>query len=217
MRAIPQNSPIPGGAEPTRLRILEAAAHCFAKYGFARTRMDDIAAGAGVSRALVHSYFGTKPKLLRAVQEYVIEEWSAALARLVDDAAGPSETLEAWVRLSLTDTRRQPLLRAIFAEDALAVSPGWNEVTERTRTEWLVRLGDLIARGIASGEYRSDLDVEASAVVLRTLQIGLISEVLAEPPRSNLAPERQISTALDLMLAGLRAGPTIRRENQGAP
>ena len=189
----------------TRRRILDSAAQCFAKYGFERTRVDDIAAGASVSRALVHGYFGTKPKLLRAVQEQVLDEWSSAIARLTDEASGPSEALEAWVRHSLADTRRRPIFRAIFADDALAASPRWEEVTQRTRSEWMRRLGDLLRLGIERGEYRKDIDVDATALVLRNLQVGLIAEVMADPPRTELTTERQISAAIDLMLAGIRA------------
>ena len=197
----------------TRQRILASAARCFAKFGFERTRVDDIAAGASVSRALVHGYFGTKPKLLRAVQEQVLDEWSSSIARLTEEASGPSEALEAWVRHSLADTRHQPLLRAIFADDALAASPNWEEATLRTRTVWMERLGDLLRLGIKSGEYRVDLDVEATALVMRTLQVGLIGEVMADPPRSELAKERQITAAIEFMLAGIRA-PGYRGDSQ---
>ena len=189
----------------TRQRILASAAQCFAKYGFERTRVDDIAAGASVSRALIHGYFGSKPKLLRAVQNHVLEEWSSSIARLTDEATGPSEALEAWVRHSLTDTRRRPILRAIFADDALAASPSWEEVTRRTRSEWTERLGQLLRLGIARGDFGKDLDVEATALVLRTLQVGLIGEVMADPPRSELATERKTTAAIGLMLAGIRA------------
>ncbi len=188
-------------SDASRERILVAAGECFAKYGFSRTRVDDIAESAGVSRALVHSYFGTKPKLLRAVQEFVVEEWSDAVARLFDEAEGPSEALEAWVRTVLGDTDRQPLLRALFDQDALAASPGWDDVSARVRQEWLVRLADLVKRGIRSGEYRADLDVEATAFVMRTLLSGLTAEFFLD---SKLPPERRIRGTLDLLLAGLR-------------
>jgi len=208
MPVVTSPAPFPGTLETartseTRRRILEAAAQCFARFGFSRTRMDDVAGAAGVSRALVHGYFGTKPGLLRAVQEHVVRSWSAALEEMVSRAPGPAEAIEAWVRNSLSDTGRRPLLRAIFSDEAMAASGDWVEVTARTRREALGRLERLLAEGVQRGEFRADLDVPAAADVLRTLQNGLLQNVFADPPRSEIPVERQVDATLSLMFAGL--------------
>ena len=62
-----------------RQRILGAAALCFAKDGFARTRIDDVAASAGVSRALVYNHFGSKEELARRVCDHLLDDWSSAV------------------------------------------------------------------------------------------------------------------------------------------
>jgi AcrR family transcriptional regulator len=57
------------GASGTRERILAAARECFASDGYDRTRIRDVAAGAGVDPALVHYYFATKDGLFVAAME----------------------------------------------------------------------------------------------------------------------------------------------------
>lgn len=191
----------------TQARILDEAAACFARYGFARTRVDDVAEAAGVSRPLIYGYFGTKGKLLQRVQERVLGDWSAALEAVVKAAASPAEALAAWVRLALSDTARRPLLRALFDDRHAGGAVGWQEAAGRTRGEWLERLAALLRSGIDAGDFRADLDVEATAIALRTLQNGLIAELLADPPRSDVDAERQIAAGIDLMLNGLRPSP----------
>src|SRR6185437_8958824 len=47
--------------------ILAAALECFAKGGFAGTRMDDVAAAAGVTKGTLYLYFPNKQALFEAV------------------------------------------------------------------------------------------------------------------------------------------------------
>jgi AcrR family transcriptional regulator len=53
---------------PATERILEAAERCIGKKGFAGATLQDIAAEAGVSKALVHYHFQSKEQLLVEVQ-----------------------------------------------------------------------------------------------------------------------------------------------------
>lgn len=59
----------PRAEQETRDRILNAAHAVFVRQGTARSRTVDIAEEAGVNKALVHYYFGTKAALADAVLE----------------------------------------------------------------------------------------------------------------------------------------------------
>lgn len=56
-----------GGREQTTTAILDAAEKLFAERGFTAVTVRDIAAGAGVSHALVHRYLGSKQDVYRQV------------------------------------------------------------------------------------------------------------------------------------------------------
>ncbi len=64
--------------------ILESAASTFATYGFRRCSMEDIAAGAGVSRPSLYQHFRNKTEVFRAASEQL---QSAA----IDDAAAVTD------------------------------------------------------------------------------------------------------------------------------
>ena len=51
------------------LQILEAATELFAKHGFDRTSVDEIAKKAGLSKGAIYWYFPSKEKILVALAE----------------------------------------------------------------------------------------------------------------------------------------------------
>lgn len=55
--------------DPKRARFLEAAQAVFARYGYRRASMADIAAEAGVSRPALYLVFRSKPDVLRSLAD----------------------------------------------------------------------------------------------------------------------------------------------------
>jgi AcrR family transcriptional regulator len=187
-----------------RLRILGAAAQCFAKSGFARTRIDEVAIAAGVSRALVYNHFGSKEELARCVRDHMLDEWSSAVDRALDEAASASDALAAWLRVNLTEERR-PLLLAFVAANTAPVLLDWDVAAERAMDEWRNKLEALLRRGIASGEFRADLDVPATAEVVRAMQVGMMQHLLDDKPYLGVSGEHHLRAATELLVAGLRS------------
>jgi AcrR family transcriptional regulator len=69
---------MPGDAEATKLRLLDAARDEFAAYGIAGARVDRIAAAARSNKAQIYHYFGSKDGLFDAV-------FTAMCTETVDD------------------------------------------------------------------------------------------------------------------------------------
>ncbi|QGG95956.1 TetR/AcrR family transcriptional regulator [Actinomarinicola tropica] len=59
------------GRDERRSQIQRAAASAFAREGFVATSIDDVAAEAGITRAIVYRHFDSKEALYRAVLEHV--------------------------------------------------------------------------------------------------------------------------------------------------
>ncbi len=199
MAATPDHSP---RVAQRRQRILSAAALCFAKNGFARTRVDDVAASAHVSRALVYNHFGSKEELARQVCEHMLDEWSSAVDRALDDAKTACEALASWLRVNLAEERR-PLLTALVAPDAAPVLADWEAAAARAMEEWRTKLAALLRRGIASGEFRADLDVPATAEVLRAMQVGMMQHLVDDKPYLDVSSARHLHAATDVLLKGI--------------
>jgi AcrR family transcriptional regulator len=77
-----------------RLSILRAAATSFAHAGYAATSMEEIAAGAGVTKLIVYRHFGSKETLYRAVLEQVFDRQAELfIANLPMQAEGTTRAL----------------------------------------------------------------------------------------------------------------------------
>jgi AcrR family transcriptional regulator len=90
------------GGDPRRKRLLEAAFATFARYGFRKTSMEEVARAAGLSRQGLYLHFSTKEELFRAVVGYVLESGLAgAMAQLQEEGQATEARLvgafDAWM------------------------------------------------------------------------------------------------------------------------
>jgi AcrR family transcriptional regulator len=78
-----------------RERILAAAYACIARYGIAKTTVEDVARESGLSRASVYRTFpGGRDELIREVISWEIGRFFADLAHAVADADGFEDVVE---------------------------------------------------------------------------------------------------------------------------
>jgi AcrR family transcriptional regulator len=78
--------------------ILDAAFVVFSRTGYAQTRMDRIAAEAGVAKATVYSHFGDKEQVFRAAVQSLSEAALAANLAVLDRLTEPGADLAATLR-----------------------------------------------------------------------------------------------------------------------
>jgi len=154
-------------SEQRRRRILEAARACFGQHGFAGATVEAIAAQAGVSNGLLYQFFENKEHLFEVVLEELLRDWVRAMIPGGDpqpQTAG--QKLEAMLRRSVAFCRSHPLLPALMSGDrALQLQRMRRAGANRVQPH-----RDLVAailrQGIASGEFRGDLDVASAADII---------------------------------------------------
>jgi AcrR family transcriptional regulator len=151
-----------------RSRILDGARAAFLRFGYERTSLADIAAGAGVSRTALYHYFPSKEDVFRAV----VDELHARSQRAAAEALQRSHTLSQ----ALTD-----LLEAKFGR-ALAViteSPHGIELVDATHrlTATVTQAADDAFQAIvvqALVRYGRPSEAEAVADTLSAAAKGLM-------------------------------------------
>lgn len=84
----------------TVIRILDAAATLFAENSFEGTRIDDIAAKAGVNKATIYYHIGGKEKIYHVVLLKHFTDTADALESALDNCQDPLEGLIGIIRLS---------------------------------------------------------------------------------------------------------------------
>ena len=158
--------------------MLEAALSLFARYGFARTSMAEVAREAGVSRPWLYLHFDGKPALFRAMAENLVATAleGAALAWAAQD--GPVEERLAAAVLA-KDLPLFRLDRSPHGAELLAVDAA---LTERFAARLEDGSASLLARLMReAGLAFAALDgVDAACLLIVRLAAGLKHEMRDE-------------------------------------
>ncbi|GAA4266265.1 ScbR family autoregulator-binding transcription factor [Frondihabitans peucedani] len=173
-------------AQATRAAIVLAAATVFARRGYARTTLDEVAVAAGVTKGALYFHFSSKHDLADAVIE---EETRITSERAQATLAEGRPGLETLVRLTLGFT--------IEIVDDVVVAAGVRLTTEELGDELHVHLPyemwaevylGLLRRGVDEGQLRSDLDPEKVARFLVAAFTGVQSVSNVLTGRADLVP-----------------------------
>ncbi|WP_019643933.1 TetR/AcrR family transcriptional regulator [Novispirillum itersonii] len=191
--------------------ILTAALEEFTRNGFAATRLDAVAARAGVSKGTLYLYFSGKEDLFKEMVRQTILPLVATLDDTVAhaDSTVPSATLLRQVLVHLAVTLghsaagRLPKLILAEAEAFPELAAFWAEEVIGRAVALLRRLLD---RGISRGEFRP-LTVEPVVLFSPFLLMTLWNTAIAPATGRHLDPDTYARQAVDLLLNGLIAQP----------
>lgn len=151
--------------------LLDAAKKLFARDGFARASLREIAREAHVTPALASYYFGDKPGLLAAV----IEQRVAPLVRTLLEsvaAAGPDPraALSAFVRTYTATAARNPWLPQLIVREVLSEQGVLRDTFVNQFAGGMTsRLRAAIEAGQLAGVLRRDLEPAALVMSLISL------------------------------------------------
>jgi AcrR family transcriptional regulator len=185
-----------------RARILEAARTCFGEAGFAGATIEAIALRAGVSNGLLYQFFRGKEHLFEVVLQEIIADWVRAIAPQGGETSA-SATLADMFRRSVDFCRSHPLLPALIREDgALQLSRIQHAGRDRIQPH-RDAVASLLRRGVASGEFKPDLDVASVADVICQLQAHYSSRAYRRDPSYPDSPAL-IDATIRLVLDAVR-------------
>lgn len=169
-------------SEERRERIVAAARDCFAAHGFAGATVEAIASGASVSNGLLYKHFRDKQHLFEVVVTDIVRDWVRALVPQEAEGLTPTQKLKAMFRRSVDFCRTNPLLPAVLSGDArfeLARIGNPNRGRIHAHRQLIAAV---LADGMAKGEFRADLDVDAVADVIQHIHAEYSSRAYRRDP-----------------------------------
>ncbi|WP_433034285.1 TetR/AcrR family transcriptional regulator [Actinomycetospora sp. CA-053990] len=150
--------------------ILNAALEAFGDKGFHGASMRDVARGAGTSLSNLYNYFPSKSRLLAEVLRHANDELVTRLHVAVDEAGDDAvprmrEAVRAYVRFVVDHQLAMVVstneVRYLDGEDRERL------VLDRDATQAVFE--DIVAQGVASGEFRTPYPADAARSVLSGL------------------------------------------------
>ena len=214
----PQNLSSPTSVRQRRKQarpqeLLAAALTLFVEKGFAATRIEEVAARAGVSKGTLYLYYPSKQELLKAVvrEELTlrIEEAAEEVKHYTGTIANLLSTMlpEWWLRvydspaagvlkLFVTEVRSFPDMAEYYVREVIAPNQ--------------MLVGSLVQRGIDAGEFKAvDVDSAVHSLVLPMVMLCVhkhsLGACMALPAEINA--QVFVRQHMALVVAGLLAAP----------
>ncbi|MFF1438666.1 TetR/AcrR family transcriptional regulator [Streptomyces sp. NPDC058295] len=155
-----------------REELLRAAIEQIEARGVAAVRIADVAAALGVSNALVLYHFSTKEKLVADAFAHAAEGDLARLRKLVGRRTTALRRLRSAVRWYAPTGQAKGWRLWIEGWAVSLREPALREVARDLDREWKAALAEVIAEGVAAGEFRCP-DPAGTALRLTALLDGL--------------------------------------------
>ena len=198
-----------------RDRILDAASAAFAEHGFAGARVDEIAARAGVNKAMLYYHVGDKRALYAAVLMRNFDRVQIAIGQALGVTGSARRRLEAVIVAVTAMVREHPdHPRIVLREMASGAANLAPEVLARMM-EVVGVVRDLLREGMESGEFRRlDPVLTHLTIVGAVIFLNAVAPVRARAAElgSDLElPAADSDTAAFLttmLLDGIAAAPT---------
>jgi AcrR family transcriptional regulator len=171
--------------------LLEAAAAAFVEAGV-QAPVRDVARRAGVGVATIYRHFPTRADLIVAVYRHQVEACADAAPRLLGSAGSAYEALTEWVGLFVDFLVTKHGLAAAMQSDEAGFAALHDYFVDRL----VPACEGILAEAAAAGEIRADIRAYELLRGVGNLCVGAAG-----------ADRYDARRLVDLLLAGLRAGP----------
>lgn len=160
---------------PARDRVYAGAYACVARFGLAKTTVDDVARASGVSRATIYRMFvGGRDQVLRETVGWEMNRFFASLAEAVADAEDLQTRLERGLAFAHRAVVEHAVLQKILTTEPDALLPLMTIEQHRVLGYIVEYLRPLLVAERDAGRLRSDVDLDLAADYIARMLLSLI-------------------------------------------
>jgi len=152
-----------------RALILQAAEEVFAEQGYRGATTAAIAERAGLPKANVHYYFGTKEALYRAVLDDILALWLGELDRLTEDS-DPAEALADYIKAKVVHSRERPLASRVYANEMIRGAKHTGDFLKNDLKSLVKRKSRVLESWVAQGKMEPIDPVHLFSVIWAATQ-----------------------------------------------
>ena len=205
----------------TKRALVEVATELFTEQGYAGTSLDEIVAGARVTKGALYHHFSGKQALFEAVFERVEDEASTSIRRAVRDNDDPWDKAMAGLRAFLA-VLQQPAYRRLVIQEGPAVL-GYERYREQEERSTYGIVQDIVSSVLSTYDLEKSM-VETFSRVFFGAMSAAGSAVSSADDTARAGAE--VETAIAFILAGLRqqaesggtlSGPAVLAEETTGP
>ena len=169
-------------------RILQAASHRFARFGYQSASMDDIARDAGVSKGLIYCFYKNKQALYEATLRRELSQWLEESAHITPRRDDPVADLQNLICAPFDILRNKPVLQTLLTGDTETLTR-YQALFRRLRRRWRNRIMAILKDGIAHNVFDREMDAVHTAGIIYTLQRSYLDRAVINTNSKMPEPE----------------------------
>ncbi|HEX2867904.1 MAG TPA: TetR/AcrR family transcriptional regulator [Ignavibacteriales bacterium] len=191
-------------------QILKAARQTFARYGFSKTTMEDIAEGVEMGKASLYYYFPTKESLFKAAMAEEKDEFVRRVEKILDKQTTAVGKLHTYVEERLKFFQELVNLGTLTVHSFLEKKSIFRNLFDEFGSQELSIMTKIINEGKASGEFRSNLDERAAEILLHVLHglrlrmIRTIAGATVMDSKTYRELQNEMILTIDIFISGIR-------------
>lgn len=204
----PKVSSIPGASRraaysaSTKRALVDVAQHLFTEHGYANASLDNIVAGARVTKGALYHHFSGKQALFEAVFERVEADAAKRIQQAIKNQRDP------WVKAltglgAFLDVVQEPSYRRIVIQEGPAVL-GYERFREQEERSTYATVVDIVRSVLNAGTWELEEDMLHTFARIFFGTMSAAGEVVATADDPELAAQR-VETAVGFMLSGIQA------------
>jgi AcrR family transcriptional regulator len=200
-------APRPDVSNQRRNQILDAAMAVFARMGFERARMDDIADEAGVSKGALYLYYKSKDAIIATLLQFFFDRAIKQVRAFAADNGPVTAQILTMTREMTREMERMAAIQPVSLQ-FYAIAARQSAVRQHLRVyfaEYRGVLEGIIQRGIAQEEFRPTISPSEVAITISALLEGLALLWLVDPQGADW--RRQVEISVHHLLQGIVTGP----------
>ncbi|MBF0118469.1 MAG: TetR/AcrR family transcriptional regulator [Desulfobacterales bacterium] len=186
-----------------QFQIYATALKLFAKYGFKRTRVEDIANELNMTKGNIYLYTKDKKSLYQETVAYALQNWQELVKNEIQKAEDVVERFKIMSLKAYEYLSQMPYLCKILIDDPsiFPLSPKEDHFIEINKISINI-IKSILSQGIKENRFRN-VNVDVVAEVLFSVYIMFIIKTYIKPESG--ANMDMFKIGLDLILEGLIA------------
>ncbi|HNY66000.1 MAG TPA: TetR/AcrR family transcriptional regulator [Deltaproteobacteria bacterium] len=181
--------------------IYEAALRVFARYGYRRTRVEDIADELGMTKGNLYLYVENKRDLYEKAVAHGLSRWQEMVVKAIEKVDDVVEQFLVMCKKSYSYLARDVSLRTVLVNDpsVFPLSSKEDPFSEINRASMRL-LSEVIRKGIRQGRFR-EVEVDQVAELLYSVYVMFIIKTYVKS--EGKSTQKLFEQGLDIILHGL--------------
>ncbi|MDA8210846.1 MAG: TetR/AcrR family transcriptional regulator [Clostridia bacterium] len=184
--------------------ILDAAAVVFAKHGFHNAKMEEIAGEAGVGKGTLYEYFSSKQQLFQELFVNGVEKFINQINTETAKCPGAISKLRKIALLHCHHMINSRDLTRVTMDGHGQLNSDFRRWICEVQAQKTKLIKQIIEEGIASGEFRPDLDSQAAAMAFSGAMASIFHIAIFNDKMDEASLAKQVEEIADVIFKGMQ-------------